>query len=416
MMRTGRIRRPSPDAAVGGSWRSFPSFVLLCLAMFLNLILAFLHARGIPFSSGSVVAVQAVVTVAAAPALFSTTGRFGTSALCALAFIAFCVTVTNFLNPFNAKTIYDSLLIPIYISLGMAASYVRPKWMNYILLFVVLIVLLEILVPSAYVSLFDPAKYLSSTREWIGDQKASRAAEAGLYTGAFRGGGSTFALADHRVGGPFLEPLSLGYFAFLMSTYYAGLHRGSLAFKFMAITICIVLALASDTRIATGLIVLSSVFLIMRLRLPVLLLWLTFPVVLIAFYLVYLGHFSFMYGDTLGRLSITFDALGQVDLGQILVGQVPLGRVGDSGILYMLRSVGLLGMPIAVWFYSGAFTYRRGSNVAFFVMMTVYLTITLMFGGASLSIKTASLLGFLVGLAAVSAKKAELREPVEAPA
>jgi putative polymerase len=121
-----------------------------------------------------------------------------------------------------------------------------------------------------------------------------------------------------------------------------------------------------------------------------------------------------MYGDTFTRLSITFDALRKVNLGQILVGQVPLGRVGDSGILYMLRSVGLLGMPIAVWFYSGAFTYRRGSNVAFFIMMTVYLTITLMFGGASLSIKTASLLGYLVGLAAVSARKAEMRAPVEA--
>jgi hypothetical protein len=106
------------------------------------------------------------------------------------------------------------------------------------------------------------------------------------------------------------------------------------------------------------------------------------------------------------RLSVTFDALKTVDLGQLIAGMVPLERAGDSGILYMLRCVGLLGMPVAIWFYSGAFTYARGSNVSFFVMVTVYLTITLMLGGATLSIKTASLLGYLVGLASISGRSA----------
>jgi hypothetical protein len=261
---------------------------------------------------------------------------------------------------------------------------------------------LEILASQVYVGLFDPAGYFSATRDWVANQKANAATAEGLYTGAIRGE-SVFAFADHRIGGTFLEPLSLGYFAFIMSTYYAGLYRGSAIIRTTAIVTCICIALASDSRVPTALILVSALFLTMRWRLPVIVLWLTFPVVILAVYVVYLQQFAFLYGDTFGRISITFDALSRVNLAQIMAGMVPLERVGDSGILYMLRCVGLVGMPIAVWFYSGAYTLRPGTNVSFFVMIVVYLTITLMFGGASLSIKTASLLGYLVGLASLRA-------------
>lgn len=405
MNQGNRIEAAPANAGQGASRRPLLAFALVFLSMFLNLALAFLSARGLPISSGTVIAVQATVTAAAVPSLFSQQVRFRATALFALAFILLSVIVTNFLNPFNPKTIYDILLIPIYIALGMSGSSVRPKWMNYLLVFVVLIVAIEVVLPTFYVSLFDPAGYLSSTRQWIANQKVNDAANDGLYVGSYRAGGSQFSLADHRIGGPFLEPLSLGYFAFIMSTYYAGLHRGSPVFRTVAIVICLLLALASDSRIPSALIVFSTVFLVLRLRLPVILVWLTFPVAMAAIYLLYIGHFGFLYGDTFTRLSVTFDALNAVNVGQMLVGMVPLERVGDSGTLYMLRCVGLLGTPVAIWLYSGAYTYRRGSNVSFFVMITVYLTITLMFGGATLSIKTGSLLGYLVGIASQAGRR-----------
>jgi hypothetical protein len=347
-----------------------------------------------------VIAVQALVTACALPSFFVTGMRLRAAAIFALAFIVFSAILTNLVNPFDAKSIYDSVLIPIYISLGMSATHVRPKWMNGLLLFVLFIVLLEIISPTIYVALFDPNGYLSSTREWLGEKKANDAMNDGLYAGSYRSGGSQFSFTNHRVGGPFLEPISLGYFAFLMSTYYAGIHRGSIFFKAVAIVICLMLALSADSRIPTVLILLSTVFLTLRLRLPVLVLWLSYPIVTLVIYLAYVGQFGFLYGDTYSRISITFASLETVNIGQILVGMVPIERVGDSGILYMLRCVGALGMLVAVWFYSGAFTYRRGTNVGFFVVITIYLAITLMFGGASLSIKTGSLLGYLVGLAA----------------
>jgi hypothetical protein len=374
-------------------------FGLLCVAMFLNLTLAFLHARGLPASSGLVVAVQAAVTALALPAFVSSMTKLRPMALFALAFIVLSTIVTNIINPFNIKSIYDSLLIPIYLGLGISASHVRPRWINYLLLFVVVTVLTEILLPSVYTGLFDPAGYFSATREWVANQKANASTADGLYTGAYRAGGSQFAFADHRASGAFLEPLSLGYFSVLMAIYYAGLYRGSVFVRTVAIVTCLCLALASDSRISTALILLSTLLLTLRLRLPIIVLWLTLPVVIAIVSGIYFGAVSSFPGDTFYRLGITFQAIGATGIGATMVGTVPLNRVGDSGILYMLRCVGLLGMLVAFWFYTGAFTYRRGANVAFLVMISVYLAISLLFGGASLSIKTASLLGYIVGLA-----------------
>jgi hypothetical protein len=396
-----RQGRPTFDVGSENSRKAFWCFVLLCLSMFVNLILAFLRARGLPVSAGTVMAVQALLTALAVPAFLSPRVRFRGSALFALSFIAFSALVMNFLNPFNIKTMYDSLLIPIYIALGMSAAYLRPKWMNYLLLFVLLIVLMEIFLPSMYLSLFDPAGYFSGTREWVAKQKLNEAAADGFYVGAYRWDQSVFSFADHRIGGAFLEPLSLGYFAFLMSTYYAGLYRGPWMVRAAGIAVCVCIALSSDSRVPTMLILLGTLLLTIRWRPPVIVLWLAFPLVITTIFYAYLAQFEFLYGDTFGRLSITFDALKTVNIGQILVGMVPLERAGDSGILYMLRCVGLFGVPIAIWLYSGAYTRQTGTDVAFFVMIAVYLSVTLMFGGASLSIKTGSLLGYLVGLASL---------------
>jgi hypothetical protein len=396
MALTKNRRSDRPD---GGWERPFLCFGLLFVAMFVNLILAFLNAHGLPASTNLVILVQAMITALALPAFVLSLTKLRPMALFALGFIAFSIVVTNILNPFNMKAIYDTLLIPIYIGLGMWASFARSKWVNYLLFFVVATVLLEILAPSIYASLFNPAGYFSATREWVANQKENASTAGGLYTGAYRGGGSQFSVADHRISGAFLEPLSLGYFAVLLSIYYAGLHRGSLLMRAAAILICLGLALASDSRVSTALIVLSTVFLTLRLRLPVIVLWLTLPVVIIIVSGIYFGAVSAFPSDTFYRLGITYQALAATGLGPAMIGMVPLNRVGDSGILYMLRCVGLLGMLVAFWFYTGAFTYRKGANVAVFVMISVYLSTSLLFGGAALSIKTASLLGYLVGLA-----------------
>jgi hypothetical protein len=396
MEQTFTTERELPEFTRANVRQPLRCFIILCLSMFVNLILAFLHARGMPVSSGTIMAFQALITLAAVPAFFSRRVKFRQPALMALAFIVVSAIVMNLINPFNIKTIYDSVLIPIYIALGMSALYIRPRWMHYLLGFVVVITLIENFFPQVYVAIFDPAGYFSATREWVANQRANAAAADGFYTGAYRGV-SMFSFTDHRMSGPFLEPISLGYFAFIMSTYYAGLFRGSAIVRAFAIVICLGLALSADSRIPTVLILLSTTFLTLRLKPPVIVLWLTFPVVMAVVFYVYNAQFSFLYGDTFDRISLTFEPIQSAGFGELFGGMISLDRVGDSGIIYLIRSLGLLGMPVAIWWYSGAYVYRRGTNASFFIFIGVYLTFSLFFGGASLSIKTASLLGYLIG-------------------
>ncbi|MBY8829919.1 hypothetical protein [Hephaestia mangrovi] len=367
--------------------------------MFLNLALAFLHARGLPASTRLVIVAQVIVTALALPAFTSPRAKLERQTVMALCLIALSLVGTNIANPFNPKTIYDTLLIPIYIILGMAAGSVRTKWMHGLLLFVLATTLMEAFFPALYVRLFDPAAYFSATREWIANQDPNASTDAGFYAGAFRAGGSQFGFADHRLSGAFMEPLSLGYFSALMSIYYAGIYRGPTLVRAGAIIICMGLALAADSRAGMILIVLISLFLLLRIRAYSFMLWLIGPMVIVAAYIVYTTHFGDFYRDTVSRLEITFGALDRTSVREMLLGAVPLDRVGDSGVIYMLRCVGLLGMPVAIWFYSGIFTRWHRVNTGILTMVTVYLTFTLMFGGATLSIKTASLMGYLVGLA-----------------
>jgi hypothetical protein len=84
-----------------------------------------------------------------------------------------------------------------------------------------------------------------------------------------------------------VEPLSLGYFSVLMAIYYAALFNGRLMLRFGAIGVCLLLALLSDSRAASGLIVLSSLVLLPRLKWPSAAIWLAPVGVLFAAWLVY---------------------------------------------------------------------------------------------------------------------------------
>src|SRR5690606_22520023 len=96
--------------------RSLQNFIILCAAMFLNFVLAFLHARGRPMSSGIVIVVQALVTFLVLPHLLSLRSAFGIVPMIVVCFLVFCSAVTNVVDPFSAMSIYDVVLMPIFIA------------------------------------------------------------------------------------------------------------------------------------------------------------------------------------------------------------------------------------------------------------------------------------------------------------
>lgn len=398
-MNNNQLPPGGTPALIHKSSKPWFCFVILCSSIFLNFILSVAHARGVPVSNGSVTAIQMIVTLSAVPALFSPNARFLDYGYFAFGFIFIAAISTNLLNPFNPKTIYDVLIIPIYIGLGMSASSIKSKWMHGLLIFVLASALLEMLLPSLYQWLVDPLGYLSATRGWLEKVAAKAGSGDSSLNWVNRVGGSQLGFSDHRVGGAFLEPLSLGYFGALMAIYYAGLHNGKFLTKIIGISSCLILTLVADSRVPTIIILLTAPLLLVRIKISPIFLWLTFPIVITTAGLFYAFQPASLYSDAGLRLSLTFNVLQETSFFGILTGGVSLARANDSGIVYLLRCVGPLGLLVAIWFFGGAFSRRRGTNVMFFVAISVYLSVTLLFGGATLSIKTASLLGYLVGLA-----------------
>lgn len=378
------------------AWRCYLAVVF---SMFLNMLLAIANANGIGMNNTKVVIIQIIVTLLSGSMILAKPVALKPAEQYALAVMVLLLLIGAGLHGFNAKAVYDCLIIPLYIVLGRSARQVRPKWMHWLLAAVVIIVGMEVLTPSLFTRIVNPGQYFLSTRAWVAEGGVNDALRDGLYTGAYRSGGSVFSIVDHRVSGPFLEPLSLGYFSVLMAIYYTALYNGRMWVRFGAIGLCLLLALLSDSRAASGLIVLSSLILLPRLKWPKATIWLAPVGVLFVAWLVYLRANGDNLGDTLYRLSLTFDGLRQFSVWQVIIGNVDSEALNDTGILYLIKNVGLLGLFVGIFLYSGSMSRDSKSNVAFFSVIAIYFTTMLLFGGAVFSIKVASLSGYIVGIA-----------------
>ncbi|WBO20847.1 hypothetical protein [Sphingomonas abietis] len=367
--------------------------------MFLNFVLAILNQHGVAMDTQKVTIIQTFVTICCGSLLFSRYTKISDTSVMVLAGIFLLLLLTNFTNTPNVKTFYDCLIIPLYIALGASAFGVKERWMNGLLLFVSLFVGMEILAPSLYSSMVNPGAYFTATREWVGGQTANHAIDDGLYIGAYRGGGSIFSLADHRVSGPFLEPLSLGYFSIIMATYFASMYRGSLLYRLIVIGICIFLSLLSDSRAASAIIIIGTPILLLRVRVPTITSWAVSPIILLLSWSIYYFQPQFLTGDYFYRIGLTFEGMDQITIADLVLGRVPIEHMFDSGYSYLLHCVTPLGVFPIIWYCCGLFTRRRNSNPTIFLMLSLYATTTLLLGGAFFSIKTASLLGYIIGIA-----------------
>jgi hypothetical protein len=102
------------------------------------------------------------------------------------------------------------------------------------------------------------------------------------------------------------------------------------------------------------------------------------------------------------RMSLTFETLLNSPLYNVVIGGTDLTFAADSGIVTLVSRAGLLGL--LVFFYAGsgiASSERREPTVLIPVM--IYLFATATFGAAFLSIKSAAMLGLLIGAAGTGA-------------
>jgi hypothetical protein len=103
--------------------------------------------------------------------------------------------------------------------------------------------------------------------------------------------------------------------------------------------------------------------------------------------------------DLANRLAITVDALQQSSLWDVVFGGINADRAGDSGVVAIVSHAGLLAVPLLMALYSGLLAGQRPSTALSWCAF-LYVAVASLFGGALFSIKTAPLLGLLIGYAA----------------
>lgn len=378
-----------------------PVFWLVAAGISFNFFLSIANAHVLSVSGTHVQIVQLAITGAA---LLLTFLRGGPAVPFAFPALIVAFVVLSGISAFTAgasdiKTIYDVVLLCTFIALGSTVGRLPLRLLNWLLAFSAGVALFEYFAPAAYTQLVDPLGYFANTRAWVAEALADTFTEgAGLGISGIRGSGESWlglSVGGHRVGGIFLEPLSQGYFAAVLAIFYCYYYQDDFRRRTLACLVCLALALISDTRLAVLLIGFFYIAAPLARRLPAQLAYFV-PVLGLALGFLVFSVFNDSSSEFVFRLSLTFKTLLHTPLYNVLFGGVDLTYAADSGIVTILSRAGLLGLMVFFLVATGlASMHRRVAMVL--ILVSVYLFATALFGAAFLSIKTAALLGLLIG-------------------
>lgn len=371
-----------------------PFLVAIFCASF-NFGLAVINARVGGASTTLVTLVQVVATLMVVACILKKRARASLAYLyAAVGVVASWAIVSAYKGSFDISGLYSAVSVPIFVVFGTLFRHLPVRWMTWFVAIVLVVALLETVFPDAYVALANPLSYYRATRVWVAAQDANDV--DGLYVGAMRAGGSALSLLDHhRAGSIFLEPLSLGYFAALAFIFFSVKYRDQYRRLGSAFAACVLMSLLADTRVSTLIIVLTLLLTLIR-RPPAVATWLMIILVYFGGYLGYqaIGGWG---GDLAYRLSLSYESIASASLGQLFFGEMRILTLGDSGLVSMLSSYGLIGFMLFIAIAINLFdrSWLRSSHAP--IAIASYFCAASLFGAAMLSIKTSIFLGMVVG-------------------
>lgn len=367
---------------------------------------AVLAARGMPVNVTMVIACEIIIILMAL--LASAMGGFRRSDALPLGYIYFSTVLTVVMSLIQAKAAVDGLrnilIIAGFTMLGARASERTIRTVFAICTVVTLFVLVwEIAGLESYAATFRPADYLAKTRGYevkdfiedlglsIGTIGYSNRFSFGIFTGP-------------RTSSIFLEQVGINCFAIVLMVYLSALwSRLSGWERMQTIATVVLIILSNNARMAALVLPVLIVGFFIYPRLPryanILL-----PIVLLGGMLIVFQFEQIRIGDDLvGRLGVTYKFLSRLTPADLLIGNPRLlTRSFDTGYGYVIASTTIFG-AIAYWAYL-TFVIPHDSIVKRRTAwsMNTYIYLWLMVGGtASFSMKTASLLWFLVGFVRV---------------
>lgn len=384
------------DAKPIGSWHDLLRIGVVWAALGMNFLLAIINANAFPVNSTVVLIVQLMVTAAAVVLILQDPPQTSP-----VFFIAILVVLLGYIlsglyhQKVDLRGLYDLLVIPIFILMGMTMRRFQSWMINIPVVAIVLTALVDGLLRDQFASFVNPLSYYRSTRVWVAGQDSAFTEDSGLYVGADRAGGLIFSfISDHRVGSIFLEPLSLAYFSVIATIGYAVLYERQRIKFYIGAAVCLFLSLLADTRTATFAIVVSVVIVTFVRHVHKIF------VVLVPFVIVTAGGLLYMSGkggELAFRLGLTFEGFQDSNSFAILIGDISSKQIYDSGLVALIYNVGLVAAMVQIYLISGVATFEWRKHAIVPLLAIIYVMIAAMFGGAVFSIKSAALLGTLIG-------------------
>jgi putative polymerase len=211
-------------------------------------------------------------------------------------------------------------------------------------------------------------------------------------------------LGDHRVSSIFLEPVGLGCFGIIVFMWGIVMSRSEHRFRFGLLSAGLLFIILADSRFGA----LFSVFVLILMMLPPRVSTIAaalLPGAIIAA-LVVAGQLIHNFppnleNTTSGRLIYSAQVLSEFDFFHWLGFKVSNLQTSDAGYAYIISSIGLFGLAV-FWCIvlcirgpSLEFILFRNASAAYFAVMSCV-------GNSQLTIKTASLLWFLLGVLSVA--------------
>ena len=375
---------------------------LICAtALLFNAVLAAINANVTPLSRGQVIAVEVALT-ASALILALRSWRPSMLPWFALIFgfvlLFFVGIVIN--QEINVKYVRDAIIFPVYVLLGMvwAGRPILPLIVG-VQCVAFAVLLLEMMLPSTYASIFSINRYYINTRDF--DPELFQYTQEGFFISAFRPDDRFIPGFDwlHRTSTIFLEPVSLGNYVTLMTILIA-VFWAAMSWRlriFMVVSNALLL-IGSDGRLAsmTCVIIILATPFFARAPRYIHVFYLPFVVIAAALAIAMLG-LQPVGDDFAGRLAIGVDLLLRLDLVELFGFTQNAGRYADAGLAYFVVSQTVVGATVILLMIGVAFNEQSGRERIFIHGITTYFALSLLISFSVFSIKTAALMWFVYG-------------------
>lgn len=392
-------RRPSLSAPPP-DLRLLPALVLIGAVTF-NAVLAIVNAQVTALSPAMVIMAEiALVGAAHALALANYKREMTPWYLLIALLTSVALLRCLFMGEIDVKYLRDLLIIPTFILLGMTFDGRRLTGVVVALHALIMAVLLfEGFATEAYTNLFKIQDYYINTRGNVQDDFWNT--ESGLFASATRPDERFFGFVDlHRLSSIFLEPVSLGNYCIIVTTFVAAFFdRLTLATRAFLIGGTALMLIGCDGRLA----MLSSLAIVLAAAIAP---WLPpysavvyLPAVTVAAFLL-VGFAGFTAGgdDFPGRIAHTVELLRHYDVPDLFgISNEHLSSAVDSGLAYLVITQSVFGVAMLWLFIVFAAKEDTAAQTRHTHALCVYLALTMMISFSFLSIKTAALLWFVRG-------------------